>query len=55
MSSKFEIGSEFAMTSMGGALNDIEQWTELSLDCAFNRNHCKFTADFKLLAHFYEV
>ena len=29
------------------ALNETEQWTELSLDCASNRNHCKFTADFK--------
>ena len=56
MSSMFGICSEFAMIFMGCAIeNEIEQQTELSLDCASHRNHCKFTADFNHRAHIYEV
>ena len=44
VNSMFGICSEFAMISMQRNL----QWTELSLDCASHRNHCKFTADSKL-------
>ena len=43
------------MISIGGAI-ERAHWMRLSNDRAVsNRNHCKFTADFKHWAHFYEV
>ena len=48
MSSMVKICNDFyGRRNRESALNEIEKWTKLSFDCTSNRNHCKFTADFK--------